>query len=104
MESPSPALPVGPSFLPTDISGLQYWYKADSLSLSDGAGISQWNDSGPRNAHATQGSGTLQPLYKTNIKNGLPAVLFDGSNDYFSVPTSSAMTGSTCFCVANLSG
>lgn len=94
---------VATAFSPTNISGLQFWFKADSLALSDGNAISTWNDSGPRGANATQGSGTSQPLYKTNIKNGLPCVLFDGSNDYFNV-TSASFSGMTVFCAANLSG
>ncbi len=68
-------------FAPTDIVGLQWWFKADSLALSDADPVSSWLDSSGNGYTATQATGINQPLYKTAILNGLPVVRFDGSND-----------------------
>lgn len=81
-----------PAWAPTDKSGLVFWFKADSLSLSDGDPVSTWTDSsGNLGANATQAGGN-RPLYKTNIQNGKPGILFDGTDDYFTlsgaIPTS----------------
>ena len=44
--------------------------------------ISQWNDISGSGDNATQTTPTRQPLYKTNAINGLPALRFDGINDF----------------------
>lgn len=68
--------------LPSDIPGLAGWWKADSLALSDGAAVSSWADSSGGGHTAAQATGSLQPVYKTNIVNGKPVVRFDGVDDY----------------------
>jgi hypothetical protein len=68
---------AGP-FSPDDIAGLQGWYKADSLSLSNDDPVTSWNDSSGNGYTATTATG---PTYKTNIQNSLPALLFDGTDD-----------------------
>ncbi len=69
------------SFLPTDITGLKLWLKADSLVLNDGDSVSTWTDSSGSGTNVT-GVTTTRPLYKTGIINGLPSVLFDGTDDF----------------------
>jgi prepilin-type N-terminal cleavage/methylation domain-containing protein len=72
------------------IKGLSLWLETTSensfsvAEAADGATIGSWNDINPQanlknNFTAT---GVAKPIYKTNIMNNLPAVLFDGSNDY----------------------
>ena len=70
---------------PKEVSGLATWWKADAISgLADGAAISSWADSSG-NSKTLIGYTTGRPLYKTNVRNGLPGVLFDGVNDNFEV-------------------
>lgn len=70
-------------WLPTAISTLACWYKADSLDLADGADVTSWADSSGNSRTLTQsGSADLCPHYTINSINGYPAVLFDGTNDY----------------------
>lgn len=69
------------AFSPSDISGLKFFFKADSLSLSDGDAIGTWTDSSASGNNLTQATASLKPTYKTNIVNSKPVVRFDGSND-----------------------
>ena len=69
-------------FTPAAISGLTVWLKADAITgKSDGDAMSSWTDSSGNGNHAVQATGANQPLYKTGIVNGKPAVLFDDTND-----------------------
>lgn len=64
--------------VPTDFSGLVAWHKADALTLNDGDTVTSWTDSSGNNNHAVEYSGQGMPVFKTNIKNGLPIVRFAG--------------------------
>lgn len=66
-------------FNPLSISGCKLWIRSDSLALADGAVVSTWRDQSGLGNHVTQGTPSAQPVYHTNIINGLPAVLFDGA-------------------------
>ncbi len=57
-------------------SSLVIWLKADSLGLSDGANVSTWSDLSGYGNHFTQPTGALQPMFKVNQINNLPAVQF----------------------------
>lgn len=70
------------AFTPASIAGLQAWFKADALALANNDPVASWTDSSGLAHHAVQASGTLQPLYQTNQVNSLPAVLFDGTDDF----------------------
>jgi hypothetical protein len=62
------------------------WLNAGTLELSNNDPVTVWNDNSG-NAHAASQSGmTEQPVFKTGVINGFPAVYFDGSNDHLSVP------------------
>ena len=68
---------------PANVStGLQMWLDANALSLSDGTAISSWTDQSGNNKHAVQDTTAFQPKFRTNIVNGKPAIVFDGTNDY----------------------
>ncbi len=49
----------------------------------DGNAVSQWDDGSGNGRHATQGTGTKQPIYRASVAalNNKPAVEFDGSDD-----------------------
>jgi hypothetical protein len=77
------------AFLPTNVSGLQLWLKADAIvGLNDNDPVTDWQDSSSANNDAASGGGTglNPPTYKTNILNGLPAVRFDAVNDGMITP------------------
>ena len=66
---------------PADNASLIGWYKAESLSGSDGTAISSWADSSASNKAATQGTGANQPVTKTGVFGNYGAARFDGIND-----------------------
>ena len=54
--------------------------------MSSGSGVSQWNDLSGSSNNVTQPSSTLQPIYWTNVLNGLPTVRFDGVSTKMTIP------------------
>lgn len=79
----------------SSISGLTLWVKADSLVLSDNDPVPTWADQSGGAHNFTQVTGGNQPTYKTNIINGLPAVLFDGSTSFMTGPAASSVMSTT---------
>lgn len=75
---------AAPSFKPTDISDIQLWLAADSITgLADTDPISTWPDKSGNGNDATQ-SGSNRPTFKTADLNGKPVVDFVyGSAQYF---------------------
>ncbi len=83
-------------------SGLQLWLDADYLrGAADGATVSTWTDLSGNSQHATQGTGTLQPLFFANQLNGNPVVRFDGTDDRMDGPGVN-LTARTIFVVSKL--
>jgi len=80
--------------LPT-IAGLQLWLKADAGTYQDAAmtvpavldtdPIGGWQDQSGNGNHVTQVMAGKKPLLKLNQQNTLPAVRFDGVDDYINV-------------------
>jgi hypothetical protein len=66
------------------VTGSYAWYKADAGTggVGDGDPITTWTDQAASPHNLTNTGGAVRPLYKTNRQNGLPSVLFDGSNDF----------------------
>lgn len=58
------------------------WFAADSLNLSNGDPVSIWNDISGNGNDAEQSVSASQPTFTTGEINGLPAVVFDGTNDF----------------------
>jgi hypothetical protein len=88
-------------FTPLDLPGLVGWWDADDASTftySSGTFISQWDDKSGKGYHLVQSTGANQPDRSGTI-NGRSSVVFDGSNDSFSV-TNFDMTGGQQFSVA----
>jgi hypothetical protein len=68
--------------VPSDLSGLRLWLKADALTgLADGDPVTTWTDSSGNAFNPAQATTAKKPLYKTSILNGLPIVRFDGIDD-----------------------
>jgi PKD repeat protein len=73
---------TGPPGGPGDISNLMMWLQADAITgLNDGDPVSSWSDLSGTCNPATQGTASKQPVYRVNQVNGLPAVVFDASDD-----------------------
>ena len=86
-----------------NVEGLELWLETtseNSLAIGtasfvnikkpeDGQPIGRWNDLNPMalnssyKNHAVQATSGYQPLYMKDGINGLPALLFDGLDDYF---------------------
>ena len=81
------------------IKGLQLWLETTSTrsftasSSIDGNVIATWYDINPTvgraSIHNATASGSSQPTYKANGINYLPALKFDGVDDYFTITLSS---------------
>jgi hypothetical protein len=83
-----------PPLTPDMVSGLTGWYDAsDSSTLYDATSggslvsadstVARWEDKSGSGRHLTQSTSSERPTRKTNIKNGLDVLRFDGSNDNF---------------------
>jgi hypothetical protein len=89
---------VTPGFDPSAVAGLQLWLDASDASTlynattggdlvaADGA-VARWQDKSGNARHATQATSGSRPIRKTNQQNGLDALLFDGTNDTFALPS-----------------
>jgi hypothetical protein len=90
---------TAPPFDPTSIAGLEMWLDADQLVLANDDPVATWTDESGNGTDATQATGGSQPLFKTAVQNSLPAVLFDGTDDWLRA-TVGADTSRTVFVVA----
>ncbi len=65
------------------IAGCQLWLDAGQLTgLSNNDPLSTWTDFSTHGHNATQ-SGSARPTYKTNVQNGIPAILFAAASTQF---------------------
>lgn len=68
-------------FSPASLTGLQLWLDASRIvGLSNDDKVSQWDDFSGNSRHAVQANSTYQPIYKTYVQNGLPAVRFGSAS------------------------
>lgn len=81
-------------------NGLQLWLNADSLSLQNGAAVSQWADQSGNNNNVSQPVAGSQPIYQSNILNGHPVVRFDGVSQYLSGATTPGLMPTTATVIA----
>ena len=79
----------GASFSPTDISGLALWLDAaDTATIThSGGSVSQWDDKSGNNYHATQPTGSVQPITGTRTINGRNVLDFVAGLSYMSLPS-----------------
>lgn len=77
---------ITPPFSPLDLSPALWLDASDTATITQVANaVSQWNDKSGNARHATQGTGSNQPITGSSI-NGRNAIDFDGSNDRLIVP------------------
>ncbi len=90
---------------PPVTSGLTHWYDGtDSATMTLSSGnLSQWNNKSPASGgpNITQATGSKQPNFVSNVKNGRAAVQFTrANNDWIgstSQPSSGSITHTICF-------
>ena len=58
------------------------WFAADSLNLNNGDPVSSWPDISGNGNNAEQVLVASQPTFTTGEINGLPAIVFDGTDDF----------------------
>jgi hypothetical protein len=73
-----------PFFTPRQISGCQLWLdatdpNANGVSPSSGAGLITWKD---KSSNAFSGTAVNSPTFTLNLQNRLPAIQFNGTNQY----------------------
>jgi parallel beta-helix repeat protein len=80
---------------------LKLWLRADAGVTMNGAQVSQWSDQSGTATNAAQTTATRQPTLIANAINGLPALSFDGVDDFmtFNLPMT-GFSGATIFLVA----
>lgn len=97
------------AWAPTLLSGLELWLDAATAGSVDGTPVATWSDLSGCGHHVTQAAGARQPLWKANQQGGLPAVVFDGSNDFmasaaYAFPTATATLFAIAFTPSTVGG
>lgn len=85
---PSLGMKLG-AWTPARLSGVIAWFDASvaaSIRRTGSGQVQSWL-SVLGNLEAVQTNGTLQPIYSTTARNGLPGVTFDGADDVLSFST-----------------
>lgn len=92
--------------------GPALWLKADAGAYSDagvtlatnGQTIQQWNDQSGNGRHFSQAASGSRPTYNTSGINSLPALSFDGLNDFLSNASITLSSNCTIFSVMKMTG
>lgn len=66
---------------PSEIDGLQAWFKGDAGVTEVATLVSRWADQSGNGNDLVQATGAKQPIYNVGSINLLPAITFDGTND-----------------------
>lgn len=75
----------GESFLPSNLTNLALWLRADDLGVGDGNAVSSWVSREGNSYDFTQGTGANQPTLDIDAIGGQPGVHFDGTDDYLAI-------------------
>ena len=96
------------------IKDLAVWYETsldesfDNAEETEDSPITNWFDLNPQSSfkiNAIQATVDNKPKFKTSIFNGLPGILFDGTNDFLLASTAGILgKGLTIFIVAKRTG
>ena len=73
-----------PAVAALPVAGALGWYDASdatTFTYSSGTVVSQWRDKSGNARHFAQGTVSLQPN-RNGTQNGLPTIVFDGTDDY----------------------
>lgn len=74
------------SSVPQRSANLMMWLRSDvGVTTSSGA-VTNWADQSGNGYNATQSSGSARPTLTTNAVNGLPAITFNGSSHFLTLP------------------
>lgn len=66
---------------PTQLTSAVWLDAADAATITlNGSNVSQWRDKSGNNRHASQSTASWQPLFVSNVSNGLPALQTDGGD------------------------
>jgi hypothetical protein len=70
------------------LTGLKMWLKADAGVSKNGNYVARWSDQSGNGVNAGQADASRQPLFVASAVNGMPALQFDGANDFmdFTLP------------------
>lgn len=87
--------------VPQRATNLQLWLRADVGVVSSGGNVSQWTDQSQNGNNAFQTAGGNQPTVSANVLNSLPAVSFNGTNQWLKLASGFAnfTTGASIFVV-----
>lgn len=79
--------------VPACFNALTLWLDAaDSSSITQSGGaVSTWRDKSGNRFNPTQATGSKQPLYTAGLQNGLPGLVFDGTDDILATASNSAL-------------
>ena len=67
----------------------ELWLDAFQRGGTDGAIMSTWPDESGNGNHAVASSTSRRPIYRASGVNGMPAIDFDGVDDYMEVASNS---------------
>jgi hypothetical protein len=73
----------GEEWSPLLLPGLAVWYKSDVGVVEGSGGVSQISDQSGNGRHLVQVTDSFRPDLAADQLNGLPAIVFDGSDDGF---------------------
>ncbi|MGH7549819.1 MAG: S8 family serine peptidase [Gemmatimonadota bacterium] len=85
---------------PSSLPQLSMWLQADAIQgLADGDPVATWADRSGLGNDASQSVASKRPTYRVNQLNGLPAVVFDASDDGMATSFNPPYTSMTIFAV-----
>lgn len=89
------------TYSPTNFNGLAYWFKASNITSNNNDPIGTWVDIQGR-GNWVQNTAGNRPLYiASSTINSLPAVRFDGVDDFMDLPASFTFTNNATILVVH---